>query len=114
MKQYNTKFLIFAFAGSSKLSCQPFLVDNVQVGYISPNVSSYLSSYSDVFCKVKSNNGKIVQMTLNPEIKTFEKRTERVAEVMMELRQKDVFSTLIGWRDEARRLFALFYLQRRC
>ena len=100
MKQYSINFLIFTFAGSSKISCQPFLVDGVQVGYISPQISSSLSSYSDVFCMVKSNDGEIVQMTLNPKIKTFLERTERVAEVMMELRQKDAFSTLRGWRDE--------------
>ena len=99
MKQYSINFLIFTFVGSSKLSCQPFLVDGVQVGYISPQISSYLSSYSDVFCMVKSNDGEIVQMTLNPKIKTFLERTEKVAEVMMELRQKDVFSTLRGWRE---------------
>ena len=46
-----------------------------------------------------------VQMTLNPEIKTFEERT--VAGIMMELRRKDVSSTLGEWRDEVRRLFAL-------
>lgn len=49
---------------------------------------------------VKSNDGEIVQMTLNPKIKTFLDRTEKVAEVMMELRQRDAFSTLRGWRDE--------------
>ena len=70
------------------------------MGYISPQMSSYLISYSDVFCMVKSNDGEIVQMTLNPKIKTFLERTEKVAEVMMELRQKDALSTLRGWRDE--------------
>ena len=72
------------------------------MGYISPQMSSYLISYSDVFCMVKSNDGEIVQMTLNPKIKTFLERREKVAEVMMELRQKDALelSTLRGWRDE--------------
>lgn len=98
----------FLRPGSSKISCQPFLVDGVQVGYISPKISSSLSSYSDVFCMVKSNDGEIVQMTLNPKIKTFLERTERVAEVMMELRQKDAFSTLRGWRDEMYPVMASF------
>ncbi|XP_044175270.1 uncharacterized protein [Acropora muricata] len=98
----------FLRPGSSKISCQPFLVDGVQVGYISPQISSSLSSYSDVFCMVKSNDGEIVQMTLNPKIKTFLERTERVAEVMMELRQKDAFSTLRGWRDEMYPVMASF------
>lgn len=98
----------FLRPGSSKLSCQPFLVDGVQVGYISPQISSYLSSYSDVFCMVKSNDGEIVQMTLNPKIKTFLERTEKVAEVMIELRQKDAFSTLRGWRDEMYPVMASF------
>lgn len=98
----------FLRPGSSKLSCHPFLVDGVQVGYISPQISSYLSSYSDVFYMVKSNDGEIVQMTLNPKIKTFLDRTEKVAEVMMELRQRDAFSTLRGWRDEMYPVMASF------
>ncbi|XP_078369139.1 uncharacterized protein LOC144653086 isoform X2 [Oculina patagonica] len=35
-----------------------------------------------------------------PELKTFTERTQKVAEVMEDLRLKDVFSTLRGWRNE--------------
>ena len=89
-------------AGSSKLSCKPFIVDGVQVGYISPHVSCYLRAYNHVFVVVEGpTDGEILHVTLSPEIKTFTERTSKVAEVMMDLRQKDVFSTLKGWRDEA-------------
>ena len=70
------------------------------MGYISQHVSTFLSSYGNVFFTVKKDNGEILHMTLNPEIKTFAERTEIIAEVMVDLRQKDVFGTLRGWRDE--------------
>ena len=101
---YNSHLTALSVAGSSKLSCKPFIVDGVQVGYISPHVSSHLSAYNRVFVMVVGpNDGEILHVTLNPEIKTFTERTNKVAEVMMDLRQKDVFSTLKGWRDEASR-----------
>ena len=92
----------FWLTGSSKLSCKPFLVDGVQVGYISPQVSSFIKSYSDVFVMVEGNDGEITHVTLTPELKNFTERTQKVAEVMEDLRLKDVFSTLRGWRNEAR------------
>ena len=95
-------------AGSSKLYCKPFLVDGVQVGYIAPCTSNYLSTYSDVFVMVMGSDGEVVHVTLNPEINTFTERTKKVAEVMMDLRQKDVFSTLRGWRDEASALIQMY------
>lgn len=74
------------------------------MGYILPHVSSYLSAYNDVFVMVVGpNDDEILHVTLNPEMKTFTERTNKVAEVMTDLRQKDVFSTLKGWRDEASR-----------
>jgi len=90
----------FAQPGSSKLSCKPFVVDGVQVGYITPHISSYLKAYTSVFVTVAETDGEITHITLNPEIKTFTERTKKVAEVMKDLKQKDVFSTLRGWRDE--------------
>ncbi|XP_068718299.1 uncharacterized protein [Montipora capricornis] len=98
----------FIRPGSSKLSCKPFIVDGTQVGYISQHVSTFLSSYGNVFFTVKKDNGEILHMTLNPEIKTFAERTEIIAEVMVDLRQKDVFGTLRGWRDEMYPVMASF------
>ena len=95
-----TNWLVW-LTGSSKLSCKPFLVDGVQLGYISPQISSFISSYSDVFVMVKGNNGEITHVTLTQELKTFTERTQKIAEVMEDLRLKDVFSTLKGWRNEA-------------
>ena len=71
------------------------------MGYITPYISSYLKAYTSVFVTVAETDGEITHITLNPEIKTFTERTKKVAEVMTDLRQKDVFSTLRGWRDEA-------------
>ena len=50
---------------------------------------------------VKGNNGEITHVSLTQELKTFTERTQKIAEVMEDLRLKDVFSTLKGWRNEA-------------
>lgn len=98
----------FTRPGSSKSSCKPFIVDGIQVGYISPHISSHLSAYSSVFVISAASDGEICHVTLNPEIKTFTERTEKVAEVMLDLREKDLFSTLRGWRDEMYPVMATF------
>lgn len=98
------------FIGSCKSLCKPFLVDNVQVGYISPKVASYLKSYGDIFVMVPGTGGEISHVTLAPELKTFTERSQKVAEVMNSLRLKDVFSTLRGWRNEASAIcFKLYF-----
>ena len=70
------------------------------MGYISPKVASYLSSYSDIFVMVLGTNGEIIHVTLAAGLKTFTERSQKIAEVMNSLRLKDVFSTLRGWRSE--------------
>lgn len=50
---------------------------------------------------VKANDGEITHVTLTLEIMNFTERTQKIAEVMEDLRLKDVFSTLRGWRNEA-------------
>ncbi|XP_066017658.1 uncharacterized protein [Pocillopora verrucosa] len=98
----------FSRPGSCKSLCKPFLVDNVQVGYISPKVASYLKSYGDIFVMVPGTSGEISHVTLAPELKTFTERSQKVAEVMNSLRLKDVFSTLRGWRNEMYPVMASF------
>jgi len=50
---------------------------------------------------VKGKDGEITHVTLTLELKNFTDRTQKIAEVMEDLRLKDVFSTLKGWRNEA-------------
>lgn len=50
---------------------------------------------------VKGNDGEITHVALTLELKNFTERTQKIAEVMEDLRLKDVFSTLKGWRNEA-------------
>ena len=71
------------------------------MGYISPQISSFIRCYSDVFVMVKGKDGEITHVTLTVELKNFTERTQKIAEVMEDLRRKDVFSTLKGWRNEA-------------
>ncbi len=48
------------------------------------------------------NNEGLERVRLDPSLKTFEQKSEKVATVLNELRQKDVFVSLKGWRDEVR------------
>ena len=87
--------------GSSKLLCKPFLVDGVQVGYITPTVLTHLYNYNDVFATVLGKDGEVCALTLTQQLKTFDERAQEVHKVMRDLREKDIFSSLRGWRDEA-------------
>ena len=59
-----------------------------------------LQNYPDVFHVVKSTEGRIQHITLSDTLKTFEQRSAKVEEVMQDLRAKDIFISLRGWRDE--------------
>lgn len=56
---------------------------------------------------VEGNDGEVTHVTLSPKLKNFTERTKKVADVMEDLRLKDVFSTLRGWRNEASQTFDL-------
>lgn len=87
----------FLSQGSSKSKCMPFVIDNTQVGWIRPDASQHLLKYKDVF-EVSKDSSKI------PGIHIFcgktEERNKKVANVLEDLRSKDVLPALRGWRDE--------------
>jgi Domain of unknown function (DUF4743) len=77
-------------------------VEGVQVGLVRPDVYKHLLDYPDVFCRRKSNIDEKVRevVELNPAFRDYEERTARVDEVLKEFREKDLFKTLRGWRNE--------------
>lgn len=74
----------------------PFVIDNTQVGWIRPDASKHLLKYKDVFELSKSSSIPGIHIFSG---KTAE-RNKKVAEVLEDLRAKDVLSALRGWRDE--------------
>ena len=46
------------------------------------------------------DDSSVETVVLDPKLTTFEERSEKLAIVLEELRKKDVFFTLKGWRDE--------------
>lgn len=109
------------FLGILKGDCRPFLVDGKQVGLIRPDVFDQLLQYPEVFLYRESDvDGRVsnrllhrfvpVQsaslitikglIELNPAFRDYNERTQRVEEVLKELKDKDVFVALRGWRNE--------------
>ncbi|XP_031570670.1 uncharacterized protein YJR142W-like [Actinia tenebrosa] len=89
------------FQGSSEYDCKPFIVDGCRVGTIPPFVLPHLENYPAVFKLVKSEDNCIEHVTFAPKLKTFDERSKKIEEVLQEFRQKDLFVTLKGWRNES-------------
>lgn len=122
--------------GILKGECRPFFVDGKQVGLIRPDVVNKLLNYPEVFIMRESDldgrvscnctqtmmsqgtktdfssiflNKGIIE--LNPAFRDYNERTNKVEQVLLELRDKDEFITLRGWRNEVRiSIFSLLQL----
>lgn len=91
----------FSWADSSKNSCIPFMVDNKIVGTVPPNVVKELKNYPDVFEISGQNEATRAEcVMLASRLSSVEQRDEAIARVLEEIRKKDNFVTLKGWRHE--------------
>nr|CAH7720301.1 unnamed protein product [Callosobruchus chinensis] len=88
------KFNCFYLTGLKKQECKPFIVEGFQVGLVRPDIMKQLLKYPEVFLV---NSGSV---ELNPAFRDYQERSSKVAQVLRELRDNDVFVTLKGWRDE--------------
>lgn len=84
----------FALSESSRNLCLPFMVNNSQVGYISPKVVLLLQNYPNVF-EISSSHVKFTS-----KLTTYESRSKAIANVLEELRKNDSYISLKLWRDE--------------
>ena len=75
-------------------TCLPFLCQNSQVGLISPSVLTHLSNYPDVFNITKES------VTLSDTLTTMKERNHAIEQVLLDLKAKDTFVALRGWRSE--------------
>lgn len=89
------------YSGLQKKECRAFIVDGIQVGLIRATVTTELSRYPNVFI-VNPNN-----VTLNPAFRDYDERSANIDFVLKDMKDKMLFITLKGWRDEV--LTQVFY-----
>ncbi len=89
----NTGYISITFF-SSRDSYKPFRVDGIQIGLIVPEVREELANYPNVFMITDT------EVTFNNKLRTFLDRSEALKSVLLELRSKDRFVSLRGWRNE--------------
>jgi hypothetical protein len=90
---------VLSFIGSSREKCVNFIVDGKHIGYIKPEVKQQLLKSPDVFISVRNNSG-FEEIQLHPDLKTSEERSDKIAKVVREWREKSLFLCLKGWRNE--------------
>ena len=90
-------FIFILPLGSSRDQCLPFVVAGQVVGIVRPDIVKELRAFPSVFCIKESPKSGVY---LIPETMTEAERTDVVAGVLWELRQKNVLCSLRGWRDE--------------
>nr|XP_046253973.1 thiamin pyrophosphokinase 2 [Scatophagus argus] len=85
----------FYMPGSCRANCFRFEIDEVQVGWIPPNVASLLTRYPEVFDAPQDG-----AVSLCHSLDSYERRSEAVDAVLQTLRQEASLTCLKGWRDE--------------
>ena len=79
------------------------MIKNMQCGMIPLPVLSELQSNQETFQFEKDEKtGNIKFVTINEQLTTAEQRTQAVDRIIREFREKKLFATLNGWRDEVR------------
>jgi len=87
--------------GSSKKEYVPFIINDIQIGLVPPDVLQRLEFYRDIFYVVRdllSKDVKYVTMATNLNDKTT--RTQQFACVMRDWKDRDLFPSLKQWSNE--------------
>lgn len=100
---YNDIAILCEYPGLQKKECRAFIVDGIQVGLVRATVMSELSRYPNVFI-VNPNS-----VTLNPAFRDYDERSENVESVLKDMKDKKLFITLKGWRDEVLTIIFVHY-----
>ncbi|CAH1782235.1 unnamed protein product [Owenia fusiformis] len=87
--------------------CTRFMVGDKQIGIILPDSLATLEKYVDTFDKTLNDKNQMC-LYLKSKYDTFESRSEQLATVLTDLRARDVFSCLKGWRNECYNAFDRF------
>lgn len=92
-------FYYVPYVGSSKGQCIDLFCCGVCVGLIKPSVLPQLLLYTDVF-EAEVVDGNISSVKLSSHLSDVKERTDAVNSVLRDLKAKNAFPCLIGWRDE--------------
>jgi len=84
----------FYFGEFLSNSCLPFFCQQFQVGLISSSVLSHLINYPDVFTITKE------RVTLSDTLTSIQERNTALEKVLLDMKSKDMFTALRGWRSE--------------
>jgi len=84
----------FYFGDFLNNSCIPFKCCGSQVGLLSKNVVGELSHYPDVFIITPDS------VDLSPQLSSAQERSKALELVLLDMRSKDTFLALRGWRGE--------------
>ena len=91
----------YLFPGSLKEKCVPFLLDNVQIGMVTPEVVEKMTKYQNIFIIAKdllTNEVKFVTMALT--LTDRKTRSQKMACELRDWKDRDYFPVLKGWRNE--------------
>ena len=92
----------FYFGAFKMKTFTPFMCSGNQVGLISPQVVEQLKSYQDVF-KISDDF-----VTLDPKLSSYEERSQAIGNVLADLKARDIFLALRGWRNECYEIKSAF------
>ncbi|CAE1236823.1 unnamed protein product [Acanthosepion pharaonis] len=87
----------FGRPDSSRSKCLPFVIDGQQVGLIRPDIWQNLKSYTDIFHLEMSSSQSVIHLK---NLGDVSERSKQFAAFMIKLRDKNIFTTLRGWRNE--------------
>ena len=92
------------FVGYAKTDYVPLIINDIQVGLVPPDVFKKLEFYHDIFYVVRDLLSKKVNyVTMAMNLEDRKSRSHQMACVMRDWKDRDLFPTLRGWRNEVRR-----------
>lgn len=81
--------------------CVPFIINDTQIGLVLPEVLRQLHSHPDTFVMVQNPQTNSVRyVTMPANLNDKHKRSMKFNDVMRDWRQRDLFTSLRGWRNE--------------
>ncbi|CAF0740186.1 unnamed protein product [Brachionus calyciflorus] len=89
-----TKLLDKINTFKSSTECYKFFIEEYHVGFIDYKVANELRKYPNIFIFDDKNEYSRI------DLETFEDRTKAIEEVLNDLKEKNLFKTLNGWRNE--------------
>ena len=96
----------YVFCLGDLQSCRPFFVGDKQVGLVQPNVLEAIRRHPEAFWEDPLSGN----VWLNPSLKTYDERSERIDSVLRRWKEESLFITLKGWREEVEHHFFHYHI----